>query len=171
MGGGGVCVRGSVSLSALMRNRMSDQGKDPPATLAEAEARFGRFLAENGFPSEVRWILPDQIALGDERNYLLCAQGASDGRKEAERRYSLGLERGLGICLHAICATNTTTIASVYVPTDQLDAQYHLMGPLLKLTCPTEKLPAWIVDDPSAWDALGFDVQFRSKIMREAFEL
>lgn len=150
---------------------MDERIPDPPPTLAEAEIRFSKFLVGNGFPSSVRWILADHIALTAERTYLILAHGASEGRGEADRRYAAGLSKGLGILLNAICATATETIASVYVPLDYLDAQYHLIRPGLKLSRPTEKIPAILVSDPSKWETLGEDVQFYSKRIREILEL
>jgi hypothetical protein len=50
-----------------------------------------------------------------------------------------GLERNFGIKLQAICATASETFASVFVPEDDVDAQYHLMGRGLNLSCPVER--------------------------------
>jgi hypothetical protein len=47
-----------------------------------------------------------------------------------------GLERNFGIKLQAICATASETFASVFVPEDDVDAQYHLMGRWIKPLMP-----------------------------------
>lgn len=65
-----------------------------------------------------------------------------------------GLERNLGIELRAICATDTETFACVFVPPDDLDRQDHLMGRMLKLSCPVERRPASTVRNPIKWFAL-----------------
>ena len=150
---------------------MANQDTDPPATLAEAEIRFNKFLTENAFPSKVRWIVASQIALTNEPKFLIQHRGAEAGREEAERRYLIGVERGLGICLRAICVTVSETIASVYIPTNLQDAQYHMMAPRLKLSCPVERLIAVVVNDVAERESLGYDTQLRSKTMREDFEL
>jgi hypothetical protein len=93
------------------------------------------------------------------------------GLAEASQRYTEGLKRCLGILLQAICTTPTETTASVYVPTDSTDAQYHLMGRGLKLSCPTSMLPASIVYHPLQWDLLAADFRFRFEIMRQAYDL
>jgi len=148
-----------------------DRPPDPPPAFSEAVARFSKFLVENGYPPSVRWILADQIALTTERNYLIKFEGAAEGRIEAERRYSIGIENGLGILLHAVCATADETISSVYIPASLADAQNHLMGPRLKLSCPVERPPALVVESASEWAALGHDIQAYSRMMRDSFEL
>jgi hypothetical protein len=144
---------------------------DPPESFAEAETRFNKFLAGNNFPSNIRWILADQIALTTNRGYLILAAGAIEGRKEAERRYVAGLAKGLGISLNAICVTPEETIASVYVPKDLVDAQRHLMGPGFKFLCPVEKLAASMISEVSEWERLDYDIQVHSRMMRENLEL
>jgi hypothetical protein len=150
---------------------MANRDRDPPGTLAEAEIRFSRFLFENNLPSKIRWIAAGQIALTTGPRILVQCQGAEIGREEAKRRYVIGLERGLGICMRAICATDTETIASVYVPSNLQDAQDRLMAQCLKLNCPVERLPTTVVSDPAEWESLGFETQLRSEIMCENFEL
>lgn len=69
----------------------------------------------------------------------------------AEQQYTQGVDRNLGVELRAICATNIETFASVFVPENDLDRQYHLMGRLLKLSCPVEMRLARIVPSPLRW--------------------
>lgn len=68
-----------------------------------------------------------------------------------ERQYADGVDRNLGVELRAICATNTETFASVFVPENDVDRQYHLMGRLLKLSCPVEMRLASTVPNPLRW--------------------
>lgn len=150
---------------------MENQLPDLPLTLTEAEAKFSSFLVENSFPTHIRWVLADQIALTSERSFLVRADGESDGRAEAERRYSAGLTRSLGVSLNAICATAAMTIAYVYIPKDRSDAQTHLIGPGLKLSCPAVKISASMVTNSSEWESLDSDIIFYSKLIREGMEL
>lgn len=69
----------------------------------------------------------------------------------AEQQYAEGLNRNLGVQLRAICATDAQTFASVFVPKDDLDRQYHLMGRVLKLSCPVEMRLASTVQNPLRW--------------------
>jgi len=150
---------------------MTGPSPDPPLSLAEAEDKFSLFLSSHGFPSRIRWITAEQMVVDDDRRHFICAEGAEVGLAEASQRYTEGLKRCLGILLQAICTTPTETIASVYVPTDSTDAQYHLMGRGLKLSCPTSMLPASIVYHPLQWDLLAADFRFRFEIMRQAYDL
>ena len=72
-------------------------------------------------------------------------------REHAALSYEKGVERGWGIWLRAICASDRETFATVFVPEDDLDSQNHLMGRCLKLSCPTEKLSASILKNPFQW--------------------
>lgn len=62
------------------------------------------------------------------RTSLLGKKREAEGTRYAALRYSVGLERNVGVKLHAICATEAETFASVFVPEDDVEAQYHLMG-------------------------------------------
>jgi hypothetical protein len=69
----------------------------------------------------------------------------------AALRYAEGLRRNFGVMLSAICATEMETFASVFVPEDDLDAQYHLMGRGLKLPCPVERYSTSTVRNLLKW--------------------
>lgn len=64
---------------------------------------------------------------------------------------SEGVDRKLGIQLCAICATDTETVAFVFVPKDDVDAQYHLMGYGLKCACPVERYSTSAVRNRLKW--------------------
>jgi hypothetical protein len=128
---------------------MADQKPDPPLTFSEAEQKFGHFLNTNGYPASIRWIMSDQILPGDDRHHFIRATGAEEAFTEMERRYKEGLNRGLGISLHAICATQAETVASIYIPTNTTDAQYRMIGRGLKLSCPTSFIPASLIENPN----------------------
>jgi hypothetical protein len=144
---------------------------DPPATLSESEKQFCPFLASNGYPEHIRWITSDQIAIGDGRQHFIRAEGSEQAIAEARERYEAGLDRGLGILLHAICATSDKTIASVYVPTDQFDAENRRIKRGLKLSCPTSLIPASVIDDPLQWQQITANFRERFEIMRQSYDL
>jgi hypothetical protein len=80
-------------------------------------------------------------------------------------RYAEGLGRNLGIELRAICATDTETFASVFVPVDDLDRQYHMMGRGLKLSCPAERYSTSTTTNPLKWLAVWLSSGRRPKIL------
>jgi hypothetical protein len=126
---------------------------DPPLTLADAEDKFRGFLSVQNYPTTVCWLMEGDLLIDKARHFWV-----RERRLEAERhaalRYSEELERNLGVHLHAICSTNEQTFASVFVPADELDAQYHLMGRRLKVSCPTERYSTSTVKNPIHWLAL-----------------
>jgi hypothetical protein len=87
--------------------------------------------------------------------------------EHAKLRYSEGVERNLGVALSAVCATDTETFGSVFVPADDLDGQYHLMGRALKLSVPTSRKSALTVKNPLRWWIL----ELRNKRHSKALEL
>ncbi|HUH61631.1 MAG TPA: hypothetical protein VLZ50_01485, partial [Terracidiphilus sp.] len=113
----------------------------------------------------------DHLALDTERNFLLRSTGEIDGLAEAQRRYSLGLERRLGIIIEAICAAEDETVARIYVPTDTNDAQRHRVHHGLKFACPLERNRVLLIRDEAEWEGFGYDIRFYTKNMRESFEL
>jgi hypothetical protein len=150
---------------------MADQQPDPPLTLQEAEERFSRFLASNGYPARIRWITADQIVVDDGFHHFIWEDGAEKALAEGPRRYNAGLKAGLGIMLHTICATQTETVASIYCPTDETDAQYRMIGLGLKLSCTGDRRPASTIADPAEWKRLRWENRERSVRVREAFDL
>jgi hypothetical protein len=150
---------------------MADQKPDPPLTFSEAEQEFGHFLNAYGYPACLRWIMADQILPGDDRHHFIRATGAEEALTEMERRYEIGLQRGLGILLQAICATHAETGASVYIPTDTTDAQYRMIGRGLKLSCPTSLIPASLVENPDEWQRLVEGSRFRIEVWRQSYDL
>ena len=150
---------------------MADQNPDPPLTVAEAEKTFAHFLNTNGYPACIRWIMADQILPGDDRHHFIRATGAEQAQTEMERRYKVGLNRGLGISLRAICATHAETVASVYIPTDTTDAQYRMIRRGLKLSCPTSLIPASLVENPDEWQRLDEGSRFRIEAWRQCYDL
>jgi len=135
---------------------------DPPLSLSHAEKKFSAFLASQNHPNAVCWVFPGHVVVDGERRYWTRANRA-EGAKRAVLRYAAGLERNLGIWLHAICASETETFASVYVPEDNLDAQYKMMGRCLKLSCPVEKCSASVVTSRFRWLLLRMANGRRSK--------
>jgi hypothetical protein len=122
---------------------------DPPATLKVAEEKFSAFLGSQGYPKAVCWVEPSDLIVDAKRHYWIRSR--REAAMRAEQQDAKGLGRNLGVQLQAICATNAETFASVFVPEDDLDRQYHLMGRVLKLSCPVEMRLASTVQNPLRW--------------------
>lgn len=97
--------------------------------------------------------MPGDVVVDTSRHYWVRKRGA-EGARYAAQRYSVGLERNFGVKIQAICATESETFASVFVPEDDVDSQYRLMGRGLKLSCPVERNATSTVTNPLKWNLL-----------------
>lgn len=129
---------------------VTDSVPDPPPSLAVAEEKFSAFLASQKYPKALFWIFPGDVVIDKEARYWIKPdRGAT--REHAALSYEKGLKRNLGIWLKAICASETETFATVFVPEDDLDAQYHMMGRCLKLSIPVGRCSASIMESRFRW--------------------
>jgi len=140
-----------------------DANANPPKTLSAAEEKFRTFLATQNYPTTICWLMPGDV-LGDWNRHLWVRKRGAEGTRYATLQYSVGLERNLGIELDAVCANETETFASVFVPEDDLDAQSHLMGRGLKLICSVERFATSAVTNPFKWKLLWWWTSWRSRL-------
>jgi hypothetical protein len=148
---------------------MPDLESSPPSSLAEATELFAEYLASNAYPTQIRWITPDQIFQGENGSYLVHAVTPQAALDEAETHYAAGLNTGFGILLQALCATESETIAEIYIPTDEADAKVNRIRSSLKFTCPGSITPASYVRDSADWLRLKSEADKRAKALRAAF--
>ena len=106
--------------------------------------------------------MPGDVVADTNRHYWVRKRDAEE-TGYAALRYSVGRERNFGIKLQAICATESETFASVFVPEDDRDAQYYLIGRGLKLSCPVERYSTSTVMSPLKWCLLWWRNGQRSK--------
>lgn len=130
-------------------SRVHDFVPDAPA-FAVAERKFSDFLRSQNYPQKICWLMPGDVLVNKERHYWVRDRKAKSAQCAA-RRYAEGIHRNLGILLEAVCSTETETFASVFVPDDDVEAQYHLMGRGLKLSCPVERYPTTATTNPLHW--------------------
>lgn len=128
----------------------SDLSPNPPKTLNEAEERFRGFLRRVNYPDVICWLIPGDVVVSAGPHYWVRKR-AGKAAEYAALRYAEGVNRNFGILLEAICATEAETFASVFVPEDDEDAQRHLMGPVLKLSCPVERHSTTVITNPFRW--------------------
>lgn len=128
---------------------------DPPLTLNAAAEKFRLFLASQGYPTTIRWLSPTDV-LVEEKHRFWVRLRQSDRVVGSKERYAEGLSRKLGIELRAICATEVETFAFVFLPQDDLDRQCHLMGRMLKLSCPDRMRRASTIRNSIIWMAFRF---------------
>jgi len=129
---------------------VSDLNADPPKTLEEAKQKFRGFLRSQNYPEAICWLIPGDVLASAGPQYWVRKSGAGAEQYRANR-YAQGVDRNLGILVEAVCATETETFASVFIPEDDADAQHRLMGPLLKLSCPVQRHSTTEVTNPLYW--------------------
>ena len=140
----------ATTIKPADNSNMTEPNADPPETLAEAAERFKKFLSAQCWPETIRWLTHDNVLVDSKGQFWVRERGTM-ALEHARLRYSEGVERNLGVALSAVCATDTETFASVFVPADDLDRQYHLMGRMLKLSVPTLRRSALTVTNPVRW--------------------
>ncbi len=121
-----------------------------PETFSDAERGFKRFLASQNYPDSICWLTPGDLVIAQNRHYWARKRGAKQS-EIAALQYRFGVQRNLGILLEAVCATETETFARVFIPEDDIDAQYRLIGRGLKLSCPVERYRMSAVTNPVHW--------------------
>ena len=131
---------------------MTESAPEPPLTLRAAKDKFSAFLASQSYPEKVCWIAFGDLLVDKKTHFWIRPR--PNAEQHAAQQYAEGLHRKLGIELRAICATDAETFASVFIPKDDLDSQYHLMGPGLKLTCPVKRYSTSNVRSLVKWLAL-----------------
>lgn len=129
---------------------MQQDHADPPESLSLAEAQFKAFLAENGYPPAIRWVFAGDVVT-DTRMRCWVRERHTESVREAQSRYVLGITRQYGIEMHALCASDAETFATVYIPTDATDAEYRLIGRGLKLSCAIPKRKGSVVRNRIKW--------------------
>src|ERR1035438_9728906 len=115
---------------------MTNFANDPPQSLAEAELLFGRFLASKGYPARIHWVHETDLVVDRDRSWCVRRTSISQ-RAKFEQCYLEGVAKGLGVEIAARCASQEQTFATIFMPEDAIDAQYHMMGRGLKMSCPT----------------------------------
>lgn len=131
---------------------VTDTAPDPPLTLKAAPKKFSAFLTSQNYPAKICWIAFGDLRVDKKTHFWVRPRPKAE--EYAGQQYAEGLRRGFGIELRAICTTDVETFASVFVPEDDLDSQYHSIGDGLKLICPVERYSTSKVRSRFKWLAL-----------------
>jgi hypothetical protein len=143
---------------------MHDVELDPPPTLAAAEPRFQSFLRSQKLSEIVCWLMPGDVVVADGPHFWVRKRG-TETLQYANARYVEGLRRNLGILFEVICATEKETFAAVFIPEDEIDAQYRLMGRGLKISCPVKRYATSATTTLFRWSLLRWRYGKRSGIL------
>lgn len=100
---------------------MSDKVQAPG--FDEAAQKFREFLVSLGWPGQIIWIRDGDIIRRARDPLTICRSEQGDGEENAQRKYEIGLRKGLGVLLEAICTLGDATCAIVSYPVDQREAE------------------------------------------------
>jgi hypothetical protein len=123
---------------------MTNLANDPPPSLAEAEVSFERFLASQGYSSRVHWVHDTDLVVDNERRWSVRRNTVFQ-KADFAQRYLEGVAKGLGVEIAARCASQDQTFATIFIPKDAIDAQYHMLGGGLKMSCPASLISGSLV--------------------------
>lgn len=111
---------------------------------ARAVEQFQHFLATQQAPTHVRWLLRGDVYVMSATEVFVCADAPSRVASAAAA-YDEARGRSFGVCLYALLTMGTETGCYLFAPTDDLQAQYALMGNGLELSMRTPLLTARLV--------------------------
>jgi len=119
-----------------------------PSSLNQALEQFSTFLLQNGYPERVTFVGPGDLIWTRKRLWVRPPETFD----AAEKSYSSGIDRGLGVCLHAFGVTPDLTIATIFIPIDQDEGQRSLMGMgQLKLSAALNKMQTDCITNNLTW--------------------
>jgi hypothetical protein len=126
----------------------------------EAKQFFQNFLSEQGLSSDLLWVFGEDIICLPKR-FLIKVPLPAENESFAEVCYNIGLERNLGLCLHAFCLLDGRPCCYIELPKDDLDAQYSLMGNLsLKCSVRNDLINAEPIDSFLVWQTYRLSEKF-----------
>lgn len=87
--------------------------------------------------------------------YFLRKGDPSEHARYAKAEYERAITRDIGIALQAECKTERWAICRVYVPKDDIDAEYRMIPKTgVKITATVDPKPATEVDSRIQWRLL-----------------
>ena len=117
----------------------------------EAVQRFAEFISDQGMSHDIAWILPKNTIMGYKIWYINEKVVENDRYKEIKSLYAKATEKTFGLNLAVRSADKTRCYCYAFVPKEQIDCEYTLMGNGLKFSIPTEVPKAIVVKQGIYW--------------------
>ncbi|HLJ90698.1 MAG TPA: hypothetical protein VKZ53_28085 [Candidatus Angelobacter sp.] len=142
-------------------------------TFGEALARFEEFLANQGYPSSVIWVTPDDVLLSGSQEIFVKTPVSPQNEVSVRKIFDEGMRQELGVLFTTLCETGRISYAFAWTPKDDLDAQYALMPKDLKLSVGIgySRRPGKEVESHIYWRFLQFKYRREQGIKRQVFYL
>jgi hypothetical protein len=134
---------------------------DLPTTIKnfeDAAGDFARFAVSQGFPPNLLWVTADDVLLGRWNGswiYFILKDDPAKRQQVAKAEYERAISRNIGLAFEGKCKTDRWTICRLYVPVNDLDAQYRMIPQTgLKLNVAVDPLPAILLTSGTLWRLL-----------------
>lgn len=89
---------------------------------------FRDFVADQNQSANLRWIFREDIVELGWQTYIRLPLTADE--EMVRQLYTEGLERGYGVNLHAYCFLREQTFCYIWLPKDEVDADYRMLAGL-----------------------------------------
>ena len=115
----------------------------------EAARQFGDFLESQTLSSELLWIFREDVCWR-KRQLFIKIPLPEENKQRAESLYNLGVTRGLGVRMEALCLLDSHPCCYIWLPSDEIDASYAMLSGL-KMSVPTKPLKSHPVKSELLW--------------------
>lgn len=110
---------------------------------------FRAFIVGNGLPDRIAWVFREDVTT--QGRQVAVRWPLSPGNETAvRRRYGDGIRRGLGLRLEVFCLLGEVSCCAIWVPEDDLAAEYAMLYGL-KFLVPTDPVVARPIRDGPLW--------------------
>ena len=136
-----------------MQNEISAEPEPEIPSFNEAVKQLKDFLISQNLSPELLWVFREDIVWRKQR-ILIKEPLPQENESVAESLYESGRQRELGIRLETLCLLGSRPCCYIWLPKDQMDAEYALL--LMSnfiISVPTDLKRAESVRSPLIWRA------------------
>lgn len=132
---------------------MSAEPKPEIPSFSDATKQFRDFLAGQTLSPEFLWVFREDV-VSRKRRILVKEPLPQESDKIVESLYETGRQRDLGIRLETLCLLGSHPCCYIWLPKDQMDAEYALLSvSKFIISVPTNLQRAESVRNPMIWRA------------------
>jgi hypothetical protein len=122
-----------------------------PISFEDAVCQFQDFLNQNGYPRNLVWLEPTDIALTGRPCVYVKVPVQAGNLTRAFDRFTAGMSNKLGVCFGTICEMNDSTCCYAWTPTSHQEQVEHWINPPLKFSAKMSRVPGIPVTRRLSW--------------------
>jgi len=103
----------------------------------ESVAKYKRFLEENGYPSHVVWVMPEDVLVSSGPVIYVRVPVSESNEEFVRHLFDLGISQEKGVLFDTVCDGDGITFSYAWVPRDGAEAEESMMPKGLKLSAKT----------------------------------